>query len=679
MAGDKYDILILGGGFAGIYAAKTLRKKLSRDGYRIGIISAENHMVFQPMLPEVVGSSLSPRHVVNPIRLLCKGVDVLKGEVEKIDLATRTVVLNAGFFTPPHTLHFEHLVLTLGAKTDLSRIPGMPEHALLIQNVGDAMKLRSTIISRMEEANLETDPGIRKKLLEFIIVGGGYSGVETAGQIMDLLREIHKFYHQVDKDDFSVTLIHSRPYLLPTMKESLGEYTATQLRKRGVEVILSRRVKSVTAKQVLLDDDTAISAATVISTVGNAPHPLILELGKLPDPALALPVQQGRVLTNTYCQVVDHPHIWAAGDCAAVLLSESPETFSPPTAQFAMRQGICLGRNLAATLLNKPIKPFSFKGLGELAVIGHQTAVANILGLHFSGFFAWWLWRSIYLSKLPGIERKLRVVIDWTLDIFFPRDITLLNPRYTTAFSSMYLAPGDYLFKKGEPAFSFYMVKSGSIEIREPEGALIKTINPGGHFGERALLNDKIWKFDAIAKTDAHLIALNTASFQKLVDSSGTFSRILQKTAQTYQSQAEIDQILSGLPSRLRKDPVHTLMIPDPVTIPANGLVDNIVPILQNQCHSSYPVVDQNNKVTGVLRRTDFYNWLQNHEHRPDDTIETCPLLSPVFVHPEESLETLFERMIHAGMSKAVVIDSSQTFLGFITLSDLIHVAMAAV
>ncbi|HSJ04114.1 MAG TPA: FAD-dependent oxidoreductase, partial [Verrucomicrobium sp.] len=245
-----YDVLILGGGFAGVYCAQRLVKKLAGTGKKVGLIARENHMVFQPMLPEVVGGSLAPRHVVNPIRLICKGADVFRGIVKSVNMAGKRVLLDGGLTAGTVEFSFDHIVLALGAEVDLSRIPGMSEHAYLVRNCGDAMKLRATIISRMEEANLITDELTRRHLLSFIVVGGGYSGVETAGQMIDLLHSMCSFYEQVHPTDYSVTLIHSGDKVLPMLSAKLADYTGEQLQKMGVKIIFKARVKAATARSV---------------------------------------------------------------------------------------------------------------------------------------------------------------------------------------------------------------------------------------------------------------------------------------------------------------------------------------------------------------------------------------------------------------------------------------------
>jgi NADH dehydrogenase len=518
-----YDVVIAGGGFAGVYCARTLAREFRGSAkQRIALISDQNFLVFQPMLAEVAGSSLAPRHVVNPLRRLCPEVTVLRGDIGAIDLPGRSFTVEAGDFTSNFQIHFEHLVLAMGSVVDLSRVPGMPEHALVMKNVGDALKMRGAIIDRFEEANLEANPANQARLLTIVVVGGGYSGVETAGQLLDLALEMSDSYNRIQREQVRVVLIHSGDHLLPEISASLGRYAEENLRRRGMDIRLNTRVNSMTPSKVMLSDGGVIETHTVISTVGNAPNPLITSLCK----ANGLASVKGRLITDDKLRVAGQERLWAAGDCAAVPMPEerSPKTapspfeqrtYCPPTAQFAVRQGQVLGRNLAAMLGgDAPLKSFAFTGLGELAAIGHHAAVAEILGMQFQGFLAWWLWRSIYLMKLPGIERKVRVMLDWTLDLFFKRDIALFQPRPTNLIKEMHLEKGDCVFHAGDPAHSLYVVKGGKLELSNAEGNVLRTLTAGHQLGKDTLYYKKPWVFTATACEPTTLIAVSDEVFE---------------------------------------------------------------------------------------------------------------------------------------------------------------------
>ncbi|HEV7406533.1 MAG TPA: FAD-dependent oxidoreductase [Chthoniobacteraceae bacterium] len=530
-----YDVVIAGGGFAGVYCARTLTREFRGSAkQRVALISDQNFLVFQPMLAEVAGSSLAPRHVVNPLRRLCPEVTVLRGAIGSIDLPGRSFTVEPGDFTAKLQIRFEHLVLAMGSVVDLSRVPGMPEHALVMKNVGDALKLRGAIIDRFEEANLEADPKNQARLLTIVVVGGGYSGVETAGQLLDLALEMSDSYSRIQREQVRVVLVHSGDHLLPEISASLGRYAEENLRRRGMDIRLNMRVTSMTPSKAMLSDGSVIETHTVISTVGNGPNPLITALCK----TYGVANEKGRLITDDKLRVAGQERLWAAGDCAAVPMppERAPKTapspfekraFCPPTAQFALRQGQLLGRNLAAVLGgDAPLKSFTFTGLGELAAIGHHAAVAEILGMQFQGFVAWWLWRSIYLMKLPGLERKVRVMLDWTLDLFFPRDIALFQPRPTKLIKEMHLEKGDCVFHAGDPANSLYIVKVGKLELCTVDGAVLRTLTAGHQLGKDTLYYKKAWVFTATACEPTTLVAVSAEVFETVTRAGATVDEV---------------------------------------------------------------------------------------------------------------------------------------------------------
>jgi len=659
-----FNVLILGGGFAGVYCAERAYKRLKHHSKTVAIIASENHMVFQPMLAEVVGGSLAPRHIVNPLRLLCNGADVFRGTVTSVDLEKKQVVMDGGVHSPNVVVTFDHLMLSLGAAVNLSRTPGMAEHALLVRNVGDAMKLRATVIARLEEANLLEDVTARRNLLNFVVVGGGYSGVEVAGQMMDMLTAISRYYEFVRPEDFSVTLIHSGDMVLPMLSRKLAEYTGRTLAKMGVKLMFGCRVKSVTACTVCLEDGRKVNSSIVVCTVGNAPHPIILKLGA----SGALPVEKGHVVVEGTGRVVGKENVWAAGDCSSFPMAGGGKC--PETAQFAYRQGLLIGDNIAAAITGGPMHAFTFKGLGELASIGHHTAVAEIMGMRFSGFIAWFMWRSIYLMKLPGLDRKLRVMAEWTFDLFFPRDINLLTPQYSTPLEETHLEPGDPLFHHGEPASSFYAVQSGRIDITNETGAVVKSAGAGDHFGERALMEDHVWRYDATAKESSTLVSISDRTFQKLlvIDS---FKRLLLRTAEIYDTTQEIEHVLAKLPSRCRNGAARDIMIEKIATVPDSATLSEAMAIFQKERHSSYPVVNATGQVTGILRRGDCFEWLKHNAMDPATPVRNMPLKKALFFKPDQPLPEVFETLIRTGASKGAVVDGDQKLLGLLTLYDL--------
>jgi NADH dehydrogenase len=284
-----------------------------------------------------------------------------------------------------------------------------------MKSLSDAIRLRAHVLKRLEEANSECNSVDRQSLLTFVVAGGGFAGVETVAALNDFVHEALPFYPNLSESMLQVILVHSGRVILPELGESMGRYTHKVLAQRGVEIRLNTRVKSMTKDQVFFDCGTPIPCRTLVWTAGTVPSPLIS--------SLPCTKEQGRMRVNEFLRVSDWPNVWAVGDCAFVPDASNPGKSHPPTAQHAIREGKIVAHNIAAAFLGHPRKSFSFKTIGLLASIGRRTGVARIFGFNFSGFFAWWMWRTIYLSKLPGLDKKVRVAFDWTLDLLFPKDV----------------------------------------------------------------------------------------------------------------------------------------------------------------------------------------------------------------------------------------------------------------
>jgi NADH dehydrogenase len=412
----KKRIVILGGGFGGVYTAIHLEKLLARQRtVEICLVSRDNFFLFTPMLHEIAASDLEITNIVNPLRKLLHKVEVLVGDVNEIDLPDKRVSISHGYRKQSRQIDYDHLVIALGSITNFYNLPGFPELALAMKSLPDAIRLRAQIIRHLEEANSECNPTDRQSLLTFVVAGGGFAGVETVAAVNDFVREALPFYPNLCEDMLRVMLVHSGPVILPELGESLGRYAQKVLAQRGVEVRLNTRVKSMTENSVFLVDSVAIPSRTLVWTAGTVPSPLIF--------SLPCTKERGRIRVNQFLRVSDWPDVWAVGDCAFVPDIRNPGQSHPPTAQHAIREGKVVAQNIASALLGRRLKPFSFRTIGLLASIGRRTGVARIFGFNFSGFFAWWMWRTVYLSKLPGLDKKVRVAFDWTLDLLFPKDV----------------------------------------------------------------------------------------------------------------------------------------------------------------------------------------------------------------------------------------------------------------
>lgn len=409
----KTKILILGGGFGGLYAALGF-ERLRDPALEVTLVTQENFFLFTPMLHEVAAGDLDLTNIVSPLRKLLRQVTTFVGEVQSVDLDTRRVTVSHGFALHAHVLDYDHLVLGLGSVTNFFGLPGLAGRALSMKTLSDAIELRSRLIANLEEADTECARSDREPLLNFVVAGGGFAGVETIGSINDFLREALPYYPNLKGEKLRLVLVHPGEYVLPELGAELGRYASEQLRARGVEIHAGCKVTAVTPREVSLSDGSRIASFTLVWTAGTAPSPTLARIN--------LPKDRGKIVVAATLRVQGRTDLWALGDCARIPDDREAGTFHPPTAQHASREGTVLAHNIAAVVHGRDPVAFRFQTIGLLASIGRRTGVARILGLNFSGFFAWWLWRTIYLSKLPGFEKKLRVALEWTLDLFFNKD-----------------------------------------------------------------------------------------------------------------------------------------------------------------------------------------------------------------------------------------------------------------
>jgi NADH:ubiquinone reductase (H+-translocating) len=424
---QKTRILILGGGFAGLHAAMHLDGTLARSAdVEITLINRDNFFLFTPMLHEVAASDLDLSNIVNPVRQLLKRVHFFAGDVESIDLERKQVRVSHGFDHHCHDLSYDHVVIGVGSITNFFGIPGLEERALTMKSLGDAIHLRNRLISLLEEADTECCADIRGPLLTFVVAGGGFAGVETVAAINDFIRHAVRYYRKLSEDMLRVVLVHPGEVILPELGDKLGRYTQEKLAKRGVEIRLQTRVAMLTEKGVQLSTGEILETSALIWTAGISPNPVLA--------MLPCEKERGRVKVNEMLQAPNWPGVWALGDCAVVPDSKTGNSY-PPTAQHALREGKVVAHNLIASVRGGAMKPFSFSTMGQLAAIGQRAGVANIFGINFSGFVAWWLWRTIYLSKLPRFEKKLRVALDWTLDLLFGKDLVQFQTFRAPAIS----------------------------------------------------------------------------------------------------------------------------------------------------------------------------------------------------------------------------------------------------
>jgi len=430
-------IVILGGGFAGVTTAQNLEHIFGADpSVDISLISERNALLFTPMLAEVAGSSLEPTHISSPLRTSLHRTHVVRGRVTRIDLERRVVVVEHGdgpqksalmvkavqIDNGTQTVHYDHLVLALGSVPNYLGLQNLQELAFDFKTLLDAIRIRNHVIDAFERADRAREEARRREILTFVVAGGGFAGVEVAGALNDFARGILADYPNLNPDDLHIILVHSRGRILPELSKPLAAYALEKMQARGVTFILNTRIADARPGAVLLNNGEEIPTQTLIWTAGTLPNPLLGSVAAEKN-------KRGAILVDSTLAVPGHPDLWALGDCAAVEDARTGE-LCPPTAQYALRQAQTLAQNIHAAHTGKPLRSFHFDSLGVLCVVGHHTACAELSipfmrdkTVRFSGLLAWLMWRGIYWFKLPGLERKIRVMVDWAIELFFPRDI----------------------------------------------------------------------------------------------------------------------------------------------------------------------------------------------------------------------------------------------------------------
>ncbi len=514
MTEPRKRVLILGGGFGGVYVAVHLGKLLSRqelEQIEIALVSRENYIVFQPLLPEVISGSVELNHVIAPIRRMAPKANLYTREVEAIDPAQRVVRLSPGLRPTALSLGYDHLVVAMGTRLDDSKIPGMREHASPFKYLGDALYLRNQLVRVLEEAETETDPEMRRRLLTFVVAGGGFSGVECIAEMNDFLREAVRAYHNISENDLRLILLQRGERILPELTEPLAGFAHKLLAKRGVEIRLGWGLKALSADAVIVEEKATrqretIATRTAVATVPAGPHPLLT--------ALPFPQDKGRIVVNQQTEVPDWPCVWALGDCAAI--KQVDGHISPPTAQHALRQARTCAENIVASFRGTKKKTFSFTGLGKLGSLGRRSAVAEIFGIHLTGLVAWILWRGVYVTKFPGLDGQLRLLADWFLDVFLPRDITQLRLFHEEAVHREHFEAGEAVFAAGDVGDKVFFVVRGELTV-ERDGAALATLHSGDVFGEAALISHRARNATIRATTAVDTVAVSRNAFEELL------------------------------------------------------------------------------------------------------------------------------------------------------------------
>jgi len=418
---DRPHILIVGGGYVGMYTALRLQRKLRRNEARITVVDPQNYMTYQPFLPETAAGSLEPRHVVVPLRKVLKHCRVLTGLITSIDHSRKVATL-LPLEGPEEEIPYDIIVVAPGSVVRTLPIPGLAEQGIGFKTVGEAIFLRNHVLSRLDYAASVTDPAHRRRALSFVFVGGGYAGIEAFAELEDMARYATRYYPEVSPEDMRWVLVEATGRILPEVSVPMSEYTVRQLLKRGMDIRLDTRVDSLVGGHVVLSDGEEFDAETIVWTAGVKPNPMLARTD--------LPLDsKGRVVCSADLRVVGVEDAWSAGDCASVpdLTAKEPGATTSPSAQHAVRQTKTLASNIVAALRRRQLAEYRHKYVGSVASLGLYRGVAEVYGIKLRGLPAWFMHRTYHLSRMPTLNRKVRVLADWTLAIFFPREVVSLG------------------------------------------------------------------------------------------------------------------------------------------------------------------------------------------------------------------------------------------------------------
>ena len=432
MVKNKKKIVILGSGFAAVECAKKLENEFGKDPeIELVMIGEDNFLLFTPMLPQVASGMIETRHIVFPIRTICKKTKFYEGRIKNVDPYGKLVTLWGTGDKRSISIHYDFLVVALGSETNFFGMADVEKNAYTMKTLNDAVMLRNRIIDMLEQAENETDPILRKSFLNFVVVGGGFAGIETAGELMDLLLDVRKYYPSIHKDDLKVIVLEAMGEILPGFNKKLAEFAKQKLKERGIDIQLKKAVTSFDGNEVTIKtlDETpkdsidqseinSIITKTLIWTAGITPVNTIKRS--------MFKTEKGKIIINDFLEVEKFPGVFAIGDCALFVDPITNRPF-PPTAQIAEAQAKMAAKNLISLIKNSEKEKFVYHSKGQLAIIGKRTGIATFLGVNISGFLAWLIWRNVYLSKIPTFDKKTRVFLDWIIDLFFDRDVSRLK------------------------------------------------------------------------------------------------------------------------------------------------------------------------------------------------------------------------------------------------------------
>ena len=653
-------VVVVGGGFAAVQFAKTLRSKLRASECDILLFSRENHMVFHPLLADVAGASINGDAAAAPLRQMLPGVECRTERVQRISLSSSEIEFDDGNGALTR-LHYDHVVVACGAESNLGIIPGMSDHAFAFKVMRDAVELRQQIVRQMESAEAARDPNLRRWHLSFIIVGAGFSGVEVAGEINELVRSSTRFYQNFRKEDVLVSMVHSQDQILPEVAPKLREFARKKMEKAGITMVLNTRAVAATHEGVELNDGRMLRGATIVCTIGTATSPIVQ--------ALDVPKERGRIRTTPEMRIEGQTNAWAIGDCAYIINAFDNKP-AAPTGQFAERQGRQAALNVVRLLKAEPTQPFRFKALGQLCSIGGYQAVAEMLGVHISGFVAWLLWRGVYLFKLPTWSRRIKVGLDWSWDVLFPRDLSFLNTDTTQQATHAYYRPGDFIHRQGEPARVFSIIEEGQVEVLQKDSQtsdtkVVAVLGKGDFFGEGALLGNRPHETSIRARSAVRLRQIGSTLFSELAGSFAPLRDLLAKAVTSHSG--DFWRRLPISKSILEGESLASLLDPLPAELLRKETrYADAIKALNESATGHLLVVDEKQRLWGTLDRNDLYQIIarvvltqaDGREGVGERRLADLLPANPIYVALEDSLLVASATMLDHGISWLPVVKS---------------------
>ncbi len=644
-------IIIIGGGFAGVKCARALRKSLPVAQYEIVLFNRENHMVFHPLLAEVVSAAAQPKDVAAPLRHLLKQVRCRTEEVVGVNLETNEIVYE-GHDGQKRAMLYDHVVITCGNTVNLSMVPGMDEHAYPLKTIGDALALQSHIMEQLEKAEVCDDLEYKRWYLSFIVVGGGFSGVEVAGEINDLVRGSLRFFNNIAAGDITVTVVHSRDQILPEVNESLRVLARKKMEECGVKFRLNAIAASATPEGLGLKDGSFIRGATTVCTIGTTTLPFVNRMNA--------EKKNGRLVVEPDMTLPGYSNVWAIGDCAAVTNAFDGK-ICPTVGQFAERQGTQAAHNIVAKINGQPTKPFSYKMLGQLCSTGGRNAVAEMLGVRISGFLAWILWRAVYLFKLPSGAQIMKVGIEWCCDLVFPRTLAHIKADRTKRISKAHYPPDAVIFRQGDPAADFFVIEKGEVELlnmregQTPE--LVAILAQGDFFGEAALLHDRPRSLTARTRTEVQIVVLGRNVFTQI---SNALAPVRDAVAKAARRRTNIWQNVPEVKELLNEIPLTVLLEPLPCEpLPLSSSVEVAVELMNQQRLDFLTIVDDDGILKGILTRSDLLRAVEIAALAdPDVDLPLIEIMAsdPIALTVDETLTSAISTMREHGLKRLPVV-----------------------